>query len=110
MAKNLVQDGSILTFLAPSGGVVSGTGYLIGGTFGVANSTAAEGKPFALSLSGVWTLPKAATVTPAPGALLYWDNTAKNVTTTSAGNTLIGVHAAQVAAGAADVTLPVRLG
>ncbi len=110
MAKNLVQDGNILTFVAPSGGVVSGTGYLIGATFVVANATVAEGGLFAGSLTGVWSLPKAATITPAPGALLYWDNTAKNVTTTASGNTLIGRHAASAAAGASDATIAVRLG
>lgn len=110
MAKNLVQDGDILTFIAPAGGVLSGAGVLIGATFGVANVNAAEGVPFALSLTGVWELPKAATVTPAPGALLYWDNTAKAVTATASGNTLIGIHAGRVAAGAADATILVRLG
>lgn len=110
MAKNLVQDGDILTFIAPSGGVTSGNGYLIGATFVVANVSVAQDLPFAGSLTGVWDLPKVAVQTPAPGALLYWDNAAKNVTTTSAGNTLIGVHAAMAAAGGSDATIKVRLG
>lgn len=108
--KNLIQDGNILTFVAPSGGVVSGNGYLIGTIFGVATVAVAETLPFTLSVTGVYALPKAATITPAPGAKLYWDNAAKNVTTTSASNTLIGVHAASVAAGASDPTIAVRLG
>lgn len=109
MAKNKIADGEVLTMIAPSGGVVSGSGYKIGDVFGVAAVTAAAGAEFALDLEGVYPLPKAATITPAPGVKLYWDDTAKNVTTTVTANTLIGAHAGKVAAGAADATIRVRL-
>lgn len=108
--KNYVRDGDRIPLVAPSGGVVSGNGYKIGDLFVVALFSAAQGAEFTGVADGVFALPKAATITPAPGVKLYWDDTAKNVTTTSASNTLIGVHAGKVAAGAADATLPVRLG
>lgn len=108
--KNFVQEGNVLNFTAPSGGVTSGLGYKIGDTFGVAQFTAAENVVATFVVSGVVSLPKAATITPAQGVKLYWDNTAKNVTTTATANTLIGVHASPVAAGASDATIPVRLG
>lgn len=108
--KNNTQDGDVLTMVAPSGGVVGGNGYLIGSLFGVAVASIAVGLDFELATRGVFTLPKAATITPGAGVKLYWDDTNKNVTTTASGNTLIGVHAAKAAAGASDATLPVRLG
>ncbi len=110
MATNKVNDGKAVPLIAPAGGVVSGTAYKIGDLFGVATVSAAAGAEFALDTSGVYSLPKAATITPGPAVKLYWDDAAKNITTTSASNTLVGVHAAKVAAGASDATLPVRLG
>lgn len=107
--KNFIQEGDAIDFVAPAGGVVSGQGLLLGAAFGVVRHSAAVGVQSILDLEGVFTLPKAATVTPAPGAVLYWDDTAKAVTTTVGTNVKIGVHTGLVAAGAADATLPVRL-
>ena len=50
---------------------------------------------------------KTAGDTPAVGALLYWDNTAKSLTTTASGNKRVGV--AVKAALAGDATVRVRL-
>lgn len=97
--KNYVQPGHTLDLTAPAGGVVSGTGYLIGALFAVASVTAAAGATFAARLEGVFTLTKATGAAWTEGAALYWDNTAKNVTTTSASNTKIGVAAAAAASG-----------
>lgn len=108
--KNYVGPGDVLEFTAPSGGVVSGRGYLIGTTFVVAQHDAAENATFRGLTQGVVSLPKAATITPAQGVKLYWDAAAGNVTTTASGNTLIGTHASAVAAGASDATIRVRLG
>lgn len=107
--KTYVQEGDALEFTAPSGGVVAGNGYLIGSIFGVARTTAAEGAAFILDTGGVYTLPKKAGDTPAQGAVVYWDDTNKYVTTTASGNTKIGAHAAAAAAASAAATLPVRL-
>ena len=108
--KNFLYEGDTLEFTAPSGGVVSGSGYKIGDTFVVAQVTAAVGVLFNGRVKGVVALPKAATITPAQGVKLYWDDTNKNVTNSASGNTLIGVHASPVSAGASDATIAVRLG
>lgn len=108
--KNFIQHGNVIDCIAPSGGVVSGAAYKIGDLFGVAAHAASESAEFAMHVAGVFSLPKAGTITPGPGVKLYWDNAARNITTTSSGNTLVGVHAGKAAAGAADATLPVRLG
>jgi predicted RecA/RadA family phage recombinase len=104
--KNYVRDGDRIPLVAPSGGVVSGTGYLIGALFCVAVASAAQGVEFTAQIEGVVTLPKA-TGAITQGAALYWDNTAKNVTTTSSGNTKIG-HAAKAQAND-DTSVQVRL-
>lgn len=63
MAKNHVQEGSVLTLIAPAGGVVSGTAYAIGQLVAVALEDAAEGLPFEGAVAEVWRLPCAAGLT-----------------------------------------------
>lgn len=105
--NNFVQEGEVLELTAPSGGVVSGTAYLIGSLLVVAAADVAQTLPFSGKTTGVFTLPKATGEAWTEGAKLYWDNSAKKLTTTSSGNTLVGVAAA--AAGSADTTGDARL-
>lgn len=107
MATNYVQKGDRLTAAAPSGGAVSGNAYLFGSLLGVCETSAAEGVETVFVLVGVFTLPKAAGAVTL-GALLYWDNTAKNLTTTATDNTLVGK--AFAAAQSGDATATIRLG
>ena len=88
--KNFVQDGHVVTVTAPTGGVLSGGGVLVGALFGVAAYTAAEGDDVKVVTVGVFDLPKAAGVI-AAGAAVYWDDAAKKATGTAAVNPLIGV-------------------
>ena len=74
MATNKVQDGMVLTLVAPSGGVVSGLTYKIGSLVVVAMGTAAEAASFAAATEGVFTLVKTASQVWTPGQKLYWDN------------------------------------
>lgn len=97
MAKNFKQPGDALDLTAPSGGVVSGGAYLIGALLVVALVSAAAGEQFAASAVGVWELPKVSAQAWTECAKVYWDDTAKNVTTTATSNTLIGVAAAAAA-------------
>jgi predicted RecA/RadA family phage recombinase len=69
MAKNYLHEGWTITVPAPTGGVHCGDPILVGGFFGVANYDAEQTLPVEITLGGVWQLPKAATVTPAPGAV-----------------------------------------
>lgn len=107
MAKNFVKEGNYLTLTAPTGGVVSGSMYLIGAILVVAVVSAAVGDEFEGAVCGVWELPKTSANTPAQGALAYWNDTAKEVTTTATGNKLIGVFIKAYGAGttAAQVRL-----
>lgn len=105
--QNFVKPGEVVTRTAPGGGVVSGTAYLIGSLLVVATVSAAENELFEGLAIGVVTLPKATSQSWTEGAKLYWDDSAKKVTTTSGGNTLIGC--ADAAAGSADTTGDVRL-
>jgi predicted RecA/RadA family phage recombinase len=103
--KNFIQPGETITLPAPYT-VASGDGMLIGVIFGVANSDAVLGNNADLTTEGVFTLPKAS-VSITLGAKLYWDDAARKVTTTSAGNLYIG--AAVEAAATVALTVAVRL-
>lgn len=105
--KNFIQEGNVLTLTAPTGGVVSGQGYLIGALFVVALVTALESEPFTAVTKGVIKLPVTAANTPAAGGLAYWNNTAREVTTTASGNTLIG-HFVSVKDAANQVEVLIR--
>ncbi|WP_426751579.1 DUF2190 family protein [Myxococcus sp. Y35] len=98
--RNYIQSGDVLEFTAPSGGVVSGGLYVIGALPVVAAADADAGALFQGQRVGVFTLPKATGQEWSEGAALYWDDTAKNCTTTSTSNTRIGYAAAAVASGA----------
>ncbi len=103
--KNYVQDGSVLTYLAPSGGVVAGNLYLIGGRPVVALSTAAEGANFAGSTRGVFGWTAAANWT--AGARAFYHLTNHTVTPTSAAGLLpIGTFGK---AGSSGATAEVKL-
>jgi predicted RecA/RadA family phage recombinase len=99
--KNYVQRGETVTLTAPAS-VLSGAGVLVGSIFGVAEYTAGSGDEVEVNLVGVFDLPKAAGAI-TQGAKVYWDNTAKNVTTTASGNSLIGAAVAAAANGASTV-------
>jgi predicted RecA/RadA family phage recombinase len=89
--KNKVDSGDVIDFTAPTGGVTSGLGVLIGANlFLISVTTAAAGVAASVWAEGSydhvaegagsgqdWT----------PGDTLYWDNTAKQFTKTSSGNT-----------------------
>jgi predicted RecA/RadA family phage recombinase len=106
MAKNYVQTGENLTVPAPAN-IISGSGVLVGSIFGVALVSALSGEELDMSTVGVWNLPKVSAQAIAVGAKVYWDDTAKLVTTTATSNTLIGV--AVTAAANPSGTVNVRL-
>lgn len=103
--KNWIQPGNNISVVAPVA-VNSGEGVLVGVMFGVAISTAASGETVEIVVVGVVSLPKA-NVAMTQGAKVYWDNTAKNVTTNVGTNTPIGC--AIVSAAITDAAVQVRL-
>lgn len=90
MARNYIQPGDCLTLTAPAGGVVAGTPVQIGQLLVVPTTTVAAGLPFEGCTEGVFDLPKVAAQAWTEGALIYWDNTAKNCTTVSTANLRLG--------------------
>lgn len=92
MASNFVQPGKSVDLTAPTGGVTTGVGVLIGNIFAVAANTVAAAIAFVGNTFGVWSLAKTSAQAWAVGDKIYWDNTNKradNVPT--AGFRLIGI-------------------
>lgn len=107
--KNLVQqEGTMITVTAPSGGVVSGRGVLIGTLFGVSAVTADAGASVEIATRGVYTLPKTSALAISVGDRVFWDDTSKVVNKTLSGQVCVGV--AVSAAGNPSSTVKVRLG
>lgn len=94
--KNYVQPGRTVTVAAPYDRL-SGQGLLVGALFGVATFDALSGANVEAELEGVFDLAKVSAQAWTVGAIIYWDDTAKNCTTVSTSNKLIGVAAAAAA-------------
>jgi predicted RecA/RadA family phage recombinase len=106
--RNYVQDGVTLTGVAPRA-LTSGEGAIVGANlFGVASAALANAAAGEFVVGPcVVELTALGTDTAAVGALAYWDNVNFRVTTTAAGNRLIGNFAAAKANG--QTTAQVRL-
>jgi len=104
--KNKVQKGQTVTVIAPYG-VTSGQGVQVGALFGVASTDAANGSQVEIERTGVFDLTAVTADTGNPGAKVYWDNTARKITTTAGSNTLVG--ALTSAKGGSDTTARVLL-
>lgn len=104
--KTSIQAGNVLTLTAPYA-VSSGDGLLVGLIFGIATSAAASGATVETQVVGVASVKAATADTFAVGAAVYWDNTAKQMTSTVGSNTKVGV--ATVAKTNGQTTVTVRL-
>jgi predicted RecA/RadA family phage recombinase len=93
--RNQTQNGDSCYIVAPTGGFVSGNGYLIGAAlFGVAGFTCAAGATGVLWLKGQYTLPKLSAQAWTVGQQVFWDNTNFWCTNVVNGNRAIGVAVA----------------
>lgn len=100
--KNYIADGETVTITAAAD-TASGAGVIAGGLFGVALGAAATGADLVLRTCGVFELTKLGGAAWVQGDPIYWDNTNKRCTKTSAtGLFLIGA-AFEAAATAATV-------
>lgn len=106
VTDRFIQDGDVLDVTAPYA-LTPGDGALVGNIFGVSLDTSANAAAARIATEGVWDIAKTAAQTFAQGALVYWDNAAKSVTSVSTGNYRIGV--ATKAAAGGDATARVRL-
>ena len=103
--KNYINSGKSITVIAPTGGVSSGDGVLIGSLFGVAAFDAAESEDVEIQTTGVMVLPKLPTDVVAVGDLLHWDATNNRLTKTATSNKLIGVAIASAGNGATTTVI-----
>lgn len=103
--KNFVQKGEVVTLAAPYDRT-SGQGALVGQVFGVAAFDVLSGVNGEFQVEGVFDIAKASGSV-SQGDKIYWDNSAKVVTTTQSGNCLVGMAVQAQASG--DATARVRL-
>lgn len=114
MSRSYIQPGDVLNALiAPTGGVVAGTGVMIGNLFTIPQTTAAQTLPFDGYVTGVHSHAKAASQAWTVGQVVYWDDTLKIFSSTATvgfygqGGVFIAVEA--VGSGAGETTGKVRL-
>ena len=105
MKARYVQKGNLIDY-TPTSAVAAGDVVILGTLCGIANLDIPANTLGALALTGVFEIVKA-TGAITVGAKVYWDNSAKNVTTTASSNTAIGVAFAE--AGSSDATVLVRI-
>lgn len=106
--RNFVAIGNTVGIIATAA-TLSGAGVLQGSLFGIAAHNAATGEDLILNVTGIYELPKAGAQAWTVGQKVYWDNTAKLVTSEATGNTLIGVAVLAVTNAAANTIGTVRL-
>lgn len=105
--KNFIQPGDVVTVIAPTGGVSSGDGVIVGSLFGIAAKTAAQGESVELATTGVYDLPKLSSAVITAGARVSWDTAGKQVVLPDEDMYPIGI--ALIAAGNGITTVRVRL-
>ena len=108
MAKTYIQPGHTLTVAAPTSGVLSGGGVLIGTLFGIAQCEAAEGADVEILTAGVVEIGKTAALQIDVGDRLFWDATNKVVNRTATAQVCVGV--AVSAAANPSSTVKMKLG
>lgn len=95
--KTYVQPGDIMTFTAPSGGVVSGTAYLIGSLLVIATATVAETLPFEGLVKGVVSHAKTSAQAWTEGQKIYFNGSTSKFDSDSTTGPLVGVAAVAAA-------------
>jgi predicted RecA/RadA family phage recombinase len=101
-----IHDGQHIDH-TPSGALASGDVVVQGDLVGVTVRPLAAGELGALAVEGVFDFTKNTGVGYSVGTILYWDDTANVVTTTSAGNKALGKVVRTAAS--ADTSARVRL-
>src|SRR4051812_15223414 len=106
--NNYVQPGKRLDSIVAPYQRNAGQAAKIGTSlFGVFVDTTASGASGVIDTEGVFDITKATTVAFVQGGDVYWDDSAKNLTTNSTSNLLVGVVVA--AAATTDTTVRVKL-
>ncbi len=95
--KTFVQEGNVLEFTAPAGGVTAGTAVKIGDILVVPTITAAEAAKFTGIVRGVVEHAKTSAEDWVEGENVHWDVSEGKFTTVTTGNYLAGAAAAAAA-------------
>ena len=106
--KTYVAPGKSITVTAPSGGVTSGQGVLIGTLFGIAQVDAVAGADVEILTEGVVEIGKTSALQIDVGDRVFWDATNKVVNKTATAQVCVGV--AVSAAANPSSTVRIRLG
>ena len=89
--KSYIAPGKSTTVTAPTGGVLSGDGVLIGTLFGIAQLDAGEGAEVEILTEGVVEIGKTSALAIGVGDRLFWDATNKVVNKTATAQVCVGV-------------------
>lgn len=103
---NYVQPGNVIP-VTLAANISSGDALAIGTVVGVATCSGVIGQVVNFSLEGVYELPKASGAMTI-GAVLYWDATANNLTTTALNNTEAGICFEGVGSSATTVKIKLK--
>lgn len=103
--NNYIQPGEVIDH-TPSATLAAGDVVVIGKRIGIAETDIAANDAGSVAVEGVFSVAKASGAIQ-QGALVYWDTTNDNATTTATGNTLAGY--AFAAAASADAAVAVKL-
>lgn len=95
--KTFVQEGCVVEYTAPTGGVTAGTGVKIGSRLVIPLVTAAEAARFNGVVRGVITHAKLSAQAWTEGQQVNWDDTNKRFTTVTTGNYKAGTAVAVAA-------------
>ena len=107
--RNFIENGTTIDYQVSGEAVKSGQLVVVGNMVGVAISNGEDGDTIALKAEGVFALPKAAGEIN-QGAAVYWDNSAKNITTTDADNTFVGIAWAKASSATSEVAVKINVG
>lgn len=96
--KNYVQEGEVITLIAPYARL-AGEGAKVANIFGVAINDVAISVAGEFAVEGVFDIKALSTDVIAQGTKVYWDDTAKNITAVVGANLLVGAVTAAKANG-----------
>lgn len=108
MSRNFVYDGEHFNYTAGAT-ITNGDLVVMTDMVGLALSGATSGQTIAVRTEGVAELTKVTGDTITQGQIVYWDNSAKKITTTASGNTRAGNAYAAAGNGVTKVMVKINL-
>lgn len=107
MAKNYIQEGAVLDYVAAAA-IAAGAVVVMGKRIGIALGNIAIGETGSVAVTDVFSVAKLSTDVVAQGDLLYWDAANSRLTTTVGANLLAGYAAAPAGNGVTTVNIAIN--